>query len=97
LPRKPVLVGLTASFVVGNLFCAIAPDYWTLMAARVFTALGHGAFFGIGSVVAASLVTRNKRDSAMALMFAGLTLSNILGVPAGTALGEAFGWRATFL
>jgi DHA1 family inner membrane transport protein len=66
------------------------------MAARVFTAFGHGAFFGIGSVVAASLVPRNKRASAMAMMFAGLTLSNILGVPAGTALGEAFGWRSTF-
>ncbi|CCV09008.1 putative efflux protein; MFS family [Mesorhizobium metallidurans STM 2683] len=97
LPRKPVLVGLASLFVVGNLFCAIAPNYWTLMAARVFTAFGHGAFFGIGSVVAASLVPRNKRASAMALMFAGLTLSNILGVPGGTALGEAFGWRATFL
>ncbi|MEI9414467.1 MFS transporter [Mesorhizobium sp. Cs1321R2N1] len=97
LPRKPVLVGLAALFVVGNLFCAIAPNYWLLMAARVFTAFGHGAFFGIGSVVAASLVPRNKRASAIALMFAGLTLANILGVPAGTALGEAFGWRATFL
>ncbi|MET3581541.1 DHA1 family inner membrane transport protein [Mesorhizobium robiniae] len=97
LPRKPVLVGLAMLFVVGNLFCAIAPNYWTLMAARVFTAFGHGAFFGIGSVVAASLVPRNKRASAIALMFAGLTLSNILGVPGGTALGEAFGWRATFV
>ncbi|RVB66809.1 MFS transporter, partial [Mesorhizobium sp. M7A.F.Ca.CA.002.03.2.1] len=97
LPRKPVLVGLAVLFVVGNLFCAISPNYWTLMAARVFTAFGHGAFFGIGSVVAASLVPRNKRASAIALMFAGLTLSNILGVPAGTALGEAFGWRSTFV
>ncbi|PDQ22082.1 MFS transporter [Mesorhizobium sanjuanii] len=97
LPRKPVLVGLATLFVIGNFFCAIAPNYWTLMAARVFTAFGHGAFFGIGSVVAASLVPRNKRASAIALMFAGLTLSNILGVPGGTALGEAFGWRATFV
>ncbi|PTE09766.1 MFS transporter [Mesorhizobium helmanticense] len=97
LPRKPVLVGLASLFVIGNLFCAIAPNYWLLMAARVFTAFGHGAFFGIGSVVAASLVPRNKRASAIALMFAGLTLSNILGVPGGTALGEAFGWRATFV
>ncbi|UVK40901.1 MFS transporter [Mesorhizobium sp. AR10] len=97
LPRKPVLIGLATLFVIGNLFCAIAPNYWTLMAARVFTAFGHGAFFGIGSVVAASLVPRNKRASAMALMFAGLTLSNILGVPGGTALGEAYGWRATFV
>ncbi|MGH6761471.1 MAG: MFS transporter [Phyllobacterium sp.] len=96
LPRKPVLVGLALLFVIGNLLCAIAPTYWTLMAARVFTAFGHGAFFGIGSVVAASLVPRNKRASAIALMFAGLTLANILGVPGGTALGEVFGWRSTF-
>ncbi|MBB3235076.1 DHA1 family inner membrane transport protein [Phyllobacterium endophyticum] len=84
-------------FVVGNFFCAIAPNYWMLMIARVITALGHGAFFGIGSVVAASLVPRHKRASAIALMFAGLTLANILGVPAGTALGEIYGWRATFV
>ncbi|MGF7005354.1 MFS transporter [Aminobacter sp. BE322] len=96
LPRKPVLIGLASLFVLGNLLCAIAPTYWTLMAARVVTALGHGAFFGIGSVVAASLVPANKRASAIALMFAGLTLANILGVPGGTALGEAFGWRMTF-
>jgi DHA1 family inner membrane transport protein len=96
LPRKPVLIFLASLFVVGNLMCAIAPNYWTLMAARVVTAFGHGAFFGIGSVVAASLVPKNKQASAMALMFAGLTLANILGVPGGTALGEAFGWRSTF-
>ncbi|MGX5804206.1 MFS transporter [Bradyrhizobium sp. Arg314] len=97
LPRKRVLVGLAALFVVGNLLCAIAPNYWMLMAARVFTAFGHGAFFGIGSVVAASLVPRNKRAIAIALMFSGLTLANILGVPAGKALGEAFSWRTPFL
>jgi DHA1 family inner membrane transport protein len=96
LPRKAVLIALAAMFVVGNLFCAIAPNYWTLMVARVITAFGHGAYFGIGSVVAASLVPRNQRASAMALMFAGLTLANILGVPAGTALGEVYGWRSTF-
>lgn len=96
LPRKPVLIGLAMLFVLGNLLCAIAPTYWTLMAARVITAFGHGAFFGIGSVVAASLVPRNQRASAIALMFAGLTLANILGVPGGTALGEAYGWRMTF-
>lgn len=96
LPRKPVLIGLAMLFVIGNLFCAIAPNYWMLMIARVVTAFGHGAFFGIGSVVAANLVPRHKRASAIALMFAGLTLANILGVPAGTALGEVYGWRATF-
>lgn len=96
LPRKPVLIGLAMLFVLGNLLCAIAPTYWTLMVARVITAFGHGAFFGIGSVVAASLVPKNQRASAIALMFAGLTLANILGVPGGTALGEAYGWRMTF-
>ncbi|MBZ9655734.1 MFS transporter [Phyllobacterium lublinensis] len=95
-PRKPVLIGLATLFVIGNLLCALAPNYWMLMLARVVTAFGHGAFFGIGSVVAANLVPRHKRASAIALMFAGLTLANILGVPAGTALGEVYGWRATF-
>ena len=96
LPRKPVLIALAALFVLGNLLCAVAPTYWLLMAARVVTAFGHGAFFGIGSVVAASLVPANRKASAIALMFAGLTLANILGVPGGTAFGEVFGWRATF-
>lgn len=96
MPRKTLLIGLASLFVVGNLFCAIAPNYWMLMVARVVTAFGHGAFFGIGSVVAASLVERHLQARAIALMFAGLTLANILGVPAGTAIGEAFGWRATF-
>jgi len=97
LPRKSVLVGLAVLFAVGNFLCAVAPNYWLLMAARVVTAFGHGAFFGIGAVVAASLVPREKRAQAMAVVFAGLTLANILGVPGGTALGQAFGWRATFL
>ena len=66
------------------------------MAARVLTALSHGAFFGIGSVVASNLVPRNQRAQAIALMFSGLTLANVLGVPAGTALGQSFGWRASF-
>lgn len=96
LPRKMTLVGLAAMFVVGNLFCAIAPNYGLLMAARVFTAFGHGAFFGISAVVAGTLVPRNQRAQAMALVFAGLTLANILGVPGGTALGQVAGWRSTF-
>ncbi|SHF15871.1 MFS transporter, DHA1 family, arabinose polymer transporter [Kaistia soli DSM 19436] len=96
LPRKTTLIGLTSLFVVGNLLCAIAPNYALLMAARVITAFGHGAFFGIGSIVAASLVPRHQRARAMAMLFAGVTLANILGVPAGTALGQAFGWRSTF-
>lgn len=96
LPRKATLIGLASVFVLGNFLCAIAPDYWTLMAARVVTAFCHGAFFGIGAVVAASLVPPKQRASAIALMFAGLTLANVLGVPAGTALGQAMGWRSTF-
>ncbi|QFR31842.1 MFS transporter [Ancylobacter sp. TS-1] len=96
LPRKATLIGLASMFVVGNFLCAIAPDYWFLMGARVVTAFCHGAFFGIGAVVAASLVPANQRASAIALMFAGLTLANVLGVPLGTALGQALGWRSTF-
>ncbi|MBS9478137.1 MFS transporter [Ancylobacter radicis] len=96
LPRKATLMGLASMFVLGNFLCAIAPDYWFLMAARVVTAFCHGAFFGIGAVVAANLVPANQRASAIALMFAGLTLANVLGVPLGTALGQAWGWRSTF-
>lgn len=96
LPRKITLIGLAMLFVIGNLFCAIAPTYGLLMAARVFTAFGHGAFFGISAVVAGTLVPRNQRARAMAMVFAGLTLANILGVPGGTALGQIAGWRSTF-
>ncbi|MDB5848989.1 MAG: transporter, partial [Rhodoferax sp.] len=96
LPRKAALVGLMGVFIFGNLLCALAGGYATLMVARVVTALCHGAFFGIGAVVAAGLVAENKRASAVALMFTGLTLANVLGVPLGTALGQAMGWRTTF-
>jgi DHA1 family inner membrane transport protein len=96
LPRKPVLIGLMLLFTVGNLACALAPSYYPLLAARVLTSFAHGAFFGIGAVVATSLVPANKKASAIALMFTGLTLANVLGVPAGTWLGQHFGWRSTF-
>ena len=95
-PRKAALLALMGIFIAGNLFCALAADYQMLMIARIVTALCHGAFFGIGSVVAASLVPPNRRASAVALMFTGLTLANVLGVPLGTALGQAAGWRSTF-
>ena len=96
LPRKAALVALMGIFIIGNLLCAIATDYNVLMFARVVTALCHGAFFGIGSVVAAGLVAPNKRAQAIAMMFTGLTLANVLGVPLGTALGQYAGWRSTF-
>lgn len=96
LPRKMALLALMGVFLVGNLGCAVAPSYGLLMAARILTAFAHGAFFGIGAVVARDLVPREKRTQAVSLMFAGLTLANVLGVPLGTALGQAAGWRATF-
>ena len=96
LERKTALLLLMGVFTLGNFTCALAPSYNLLFAARVLTALCHGAFFGIGSIVAANLVPRKQRAQAIALMFSGLTLANVLGVPAGTALGQAFGWRAAF-
>jgi DHA1 family inner membrane transport protein len=96
LPRKRALLALMLVFIVGNAFCALSDSYWLLMVARVVTALCHGAFFGIGAVTAASLVPPNRSASAVAMMFTGLTLANVLGVPAGTALGQAAGWRMTF-
>jgi DHA1 family inner membrane transport protein len=96
LPRKTMLMILMGIFIAGNLICALAPGYELLMIGRVVTALCHGAFFGIGSVVAASLVAPAKRAGAIAMMFTGLTVANVLGVPMGTALGQHFGWRSTF-
>ncbi|WP_408056530.1 MFS transporter [Tardiphaga alba] len=96
MPRKSALLGLMALFTIGNIGCAIAPDYWLLMLARVVTSFAHGAFFGIGAIVASNLVPREQRTQAVSLMFAGLTLANVLGVPFGTALGQAAGWRSAF-
>src|SRR5882724_4793469 len=96
LPRKAMLLALLGLFVLGNALCAVAGDYAVLMVGRAVAALCHGAFFGIGSVVAADLVAPNRRASAIALMFTGLTVANVLGVPLGTALGQHFGWRSTF-
>ncbi len=96
LPRRGALLGLITGYALGNLLCAIAPSYALLMGARILTAFCHGAFFGIGSVVAAELVPPAKRGQAIALLFSGLTVANVLGVPAGTALGQVAGWRATF-
>ena len=96
LPRKTALVVLMGVFVVGNLLCALAPNYAMLMSARVITGLAHAAFFGLGSVIAAELVPPKKRASAIAIMFTGLTVAYVLGVPLGTLIGQAYGWRFTF-
>jgi DHA1 family inner membrane transport protein len=96
MDRRRALLLLIGIFILGNLLCALSPSYTLLMAARVVTALCHGAFFGLGAVVAATLVPPQKKAQAIATMFAGLTLANVLGVPFGTALGEALGWRDTF-
>src|SRR5918994_535198 len=94
--KKTLLTSLMVVFTIGNLACALAPDYWSLMAARVLTAFAHASFFGVGSVVATGLVPADKKASAIAIMFSGLAVANILGVPFGTRLGQAYGWRATF-
>jgi DHA1 family inner membrane transport protein len=96
VPRKTVLLALMAIFTLGNIACALAPNYEMLMAARVITSLAHGTFFGVGSVVATGLVAPEKRASAIAVMFTGLTAATMLGVPAGAWLGLHFGWRSTF-
>lgn len=95
-PRKKVLVALMVIFTLGNLACALAPNYSLLMVARVMTSLAHGTFFGVGSVVATGLVAPDKRASAIATMFTGLTVATLLGVPAGAWLGHEYGWRTTF-
>ncbi|WP_334152836.1 MFS transporter [Microbacterium sp.] len=96
LPRKPVLLGLLVLFIAGNVLTALSPDYAVAMAGRIVAALSHGAFFGIGSVVAADLVAPEKKARAIAIMFTGLTAANVFGVPFGTFLGQQFGWRSTF-
>ena len=94
--RKWALLGLMVLFIAGNLLSAIAETYSAMMIGRIVAALCHGAFFGIGSVVAARLVAPAKQAGAIAIMFTGLTVANVLGVPFGTFLGQAAGWRATF-
>ncbi|MFV1943135.1 MFS transporter [Pseudomonas luteola] len=96
VPRRQLLIGLMAIFTLGNLLSALAIDYQTLLMARVVTSLNHGAFFGIGAVVAASVVPPDKRAGAVAAMFMGLTVATIGGVPLATWFGETFGWRTAF-
>ncbi|WP_407566182.1 MFS transporter [Streptomyces sp. 184] len=97
VPRKRMLMGLMGLFIAGNVLSALAPAFGILLAGRIVASLAHGAFFGIGAVVAAGLVAKDKRAGAIAMMFTGLTVANVVGVPGGTLVGQTVGWRATFL
>lgn len=96
IPRKTMLIVLTLIFTIGNIFTAMAPTLEFAIAGRIVTSFNHGAFFGIGSIIAASLVAPGRQASAIAFMFSGLTLANLVGVPAGTWLAEVFNWRLVF-
>lgn len=97
IPRKRMLMVLMGFFIAGNVLSALAPAFGLMLTGRVVASLAHGAFFGIGSVVAAGLVAPHKRAGAIATMFTGLTLANVVGVPLGTLIGQSAGWRTTFL
>ncbi|GAA2846851.1 MFS transporter [Actinoplanes cyaneus] len=94
--RRTALLALMILFIAGNVLSALAPDYGLMLLGRILAALCHGAFFGIGSVVATDLVPAEKKAAAISVMFTGLTVANVLGVPLGTFLGQAAGWRSTF-
>ncbi|MHC8946102.1 DHA1 family inner membrane transport protein [Advenella incenata] len=96
VPRKRMLLGLAIIFTLGNILTAVAPTLWLALAGRILTALNHGTFFGIGSIIAASLVAKERQASAIAFMFSGLTMANLFGVPAGTWLAQAYDWRLVF-
>ncbi|WP_312361336.1 MFS transporter [Ensifer sp.] len=96
IERKPLLVGLMALFIIGNAAAALSPSYELLLVARVISAFAHGVFFSVGATIAADLVPEDRRASAIAMMFMGLTVAIVTGVPLGTWIGQTFGWRATF-
>ncbi|MBB6174544.1 DHA1 family inner membrane transport protein [Nocardiopsis mwathae] len=96
VPRKALLTGAVALFALGNLICALAPVYGMLMAGRVLAALGQAAFLGVGAVVAANLVPPQRRAQAIAVVFTGITVANVIGSPLGTLVGQHLGWRTTF-
>ena len=96
IPRKTMLIGLALLFTIGNIVTALAPSLPVALVGRILTAFNHGTFFGIGSIIAASLVAKDKQASAIAFMFSGLTLANLFGVPAGTWLAQTFDWRLVF-
>ena len=95
-PKKPMIIGLLSVFVIGQGLCALAPSYPVLVSARVFVACWHGLFYGIASVAVAELVPLERRGTALSLFLGGITIANVLGVPGGTAIGNAFGWRMSF-
>ncbi|MET1077305.1 MAG: MFS transporter [Pseudomonas sp.] len=96
LPRRQALLALMSAYSLGNLACALAPDYGWLLAARLLTAISHAGFFGCATLLAVELAPAHRRASAMALVISGLTIANVLGVPLGAWLGQATGWRTTF-
>lgn len=96
LSRKVLLVGLAVAFTAGQVACALAPDFTSMLLFRIAIAVAHGAYFGVAMVVAVGLVRKEQRGMAVALILAGLTVSGIVGVPVGTAIGNVWGWRATF-
>ena len=95
--RKATLLGLMGVFILGNALCAFAPSYGWLLAARLVISVSHGAFFGLAGIAAASLVREDRKASAISMVIAGISVANVIGVPVGTAIGNIFGWRATFL
>ena len=96
VPRRTLLLGLVAVFTLGQVACALAPGFTSMLALRIAVAVAHGTYFGVAMVVATGLVSDERRGMAVALVLAGLTVSGIVGVPAGTAIGNLWGWRATF-
>lgn len=97
VPLKPAILGVMTIFAIGQLLCAFAPNYSLLLAARLVSACGHGVFFGVASVAVSQLVPAERRGAALSLFVGGITVANILGLPGGTAIGNAFGWRVSFL
>jgi len=97
IPLKPAILGVMTIFAIGQLLCAFAPNYELLLGARLISACGHGVFFGVASVAISQLVPPERRGAALSLFVGGITIANILGLPGGTAIGNAFGWRSTFI
>src|SRR3569832_1716684 len=97
IPLKPAILGVMTIFAIGQLLCALAPNYELLLGARLISACGHGVFFGVASVAVSQLVPPERRGAALSMFVGGITIANILGLPGGTAIGNAYGWRVTFV